>query len=415
MSFLKQGFRQRACRPTTHCGPLREPAVKPIKLLMVEDNEDGTVGGSHICLRNLVTHLDPSSIRPIVLFYQENRVAAELRAHGIPVHIWETQRRDERQPGPGAFRRVIQALRQVRAILRRIHFLVRHRIDVVTMNNSPGVGFDDWLPAAKLTGTRAVSHVRIHFDEPRRPLWRRLQRSFDHYITISATMQGLLRERGYPMDQAAIIFDTIDEKDLVGRLRREPREVREELGVPGGCMLVVMVGHLRRWKGQDAVLRSLALLPPAIRDQIVVAFAGGVGSNETYRLELLELIRVHGLERSVRLLGERKDVPDLMRASDVVLHASTLPEPFGLVVLEGMLMGRPVVASRSGGPLEIITPGTGLLFDPSIPDELASILTRLLAEPESREQIGTNGKERAQYFGTVEQTARQVEALYRTL
>jgi glycosyltransferase involved in cell wall biosynthesis len=113
----------------------------------------------------------------------------------------------------------------------------------------------------------------------------------------------------------------------------------------------------------------------------------------------------------VRFLGERTDAAEIMAAADIVLHASTSPEPFGLVLIEAMLLGRPVVASALGGPLEIVTPGAGLLFDPTQPEALAAILARLAADPVLRAQLGEAGLRRAGEF-TVARTAGAIEVLY---
>jgi glycosyltransferase involved in cell wall biosynthesis len=107
-------------------------------------------------------------------------------------------------------------------------------------------------------------------------------------------------------------------------------------------------------------------------------------------------------------------VPDIMNAADVVLSASTAPEPFGLVVVEGMAVGKPVVATRHGGPAEIITPGAGLCFDPASPEELGSLLEALLESPELRSALGRGGRERAAAF-PVSRAVAGVERVYTEL
>jgi glycosyltransferase involved in cell wall biosynthesis len=113
----------------------------------------------------------------------------------------------------------------------------------------------------------------------------------------------------------------------------------------------------------------------------------------------------------VAFLGQRDDVPDIMSAADVVLNASTAPEPFGLVVVEGMAVGRPVVATRHGGPAEIVTPGAGLCFDPGSPEELGSLLATLLESPELRASLGKGALARAADF-PVSRAVAGVERVY---
>ncbi len=121
-----------------------------------------------------------------------------------------------------------------------------------------------------------------------------------------------------------------------------------------------------------------------------------------------------GLAGQVRLLGQRSDLPDLMRAADVVLHTSVRPEPFGLVVVEAMALGRPVLASRLGGPAEIISEGAGLLFDPSKPEDLGRLLLQLLEEPALRDRLAARAEERAEVFD-VRRTVAGVQGCYEAL
>jgi len=116
----------------------------------------------------------------------------------------------------------------------------------------------------------------------------------------------------------------------------------------------------------------------------------------------------------VRFLGERADVPDLMNAADIVLHASTVPEPFGLVIVEAMALGKPVIAASAGGPTEILTPRLGLMFDTDRPEELAQHLTQLADDPGFRELLGARARERAREF-SVTPMVRATEDLYAEL
>jgi glycosyltransferase involved in cell wall biosynthesis len=152
-----------------------------------------------------------------------------------------------------------------------------------------------------------------------------------------------------------------------------------------------------------------------VRERLQVFFVGSAPAGAcNYRDSLEATIRSCGLEGCARLLGQRDDVAELMNASDLVLHASTLSEPFGLVVIEGMSLGKPVLASRLGGPSEIFSDGDGLTFDPASPGDLARQLTRLVEAPELRRTIGRAARERARAFG-VESTVKKIQRVYASL
>lgn len=155
------------------------------------------------------------------------------------------------------------------------------------------------------------------------------------------------------------------------------RAVRDELGdrasfVIGAC------GRLAPWKGQHVVIAALAALPDAVAWIIGRALFGEDRYAETLRIQAKEL----GVLGRVRFLGEREDVPVLLRAADVVVHSAVEPEPFGRVVVEGMLARRPVIAANAGGVPEIIRHGeTGWLTLPGDPGALAEAVGVVRALP----------------------------------
>ena len=380
------------------------------RVLLVEVNEDGTAGGSHQCLFDIARTLDPARFTPLVLFYQNNRFAERLNKLGIRTLIWEAERERERPPAR-PLRRLKQAVRLWQAIRRRIRLLRSERIDLVHMNNAPAIGYHDWLPAAKLSRIPILSHARLQFRTPRY-VWRRLSRSFDHVVAISREIERFSLGQGIPPARLTQIYDGIDVAELCASVQRTPEEVRGEFGVNADGILVAMVGHLRPWKGQDVALDAVRRLDPSLRERLKLVFVGGVGrGDEPYAVTLRNTVERHGLGSVVSFAGERTDAASIMHAADIVLHASTRPEPFGLVVVEGMALGRAVVAAGSGGPAEIITPDSGVLFDPTRPDELAGVLASLMRDPEARQRLSAGARRRASDF-SVRQNVAALETLY---
>jgi glycosyltransferase involved in cell wall biosynthesis len=192
----------------------------------------------------------------------------------------------------------------------------------------------------------------------------------------------------------------------------QARRTREELGVPGSAPLVGVFGRLHPWKGQHVALQALAQLP-GVHGIIVGDALFGEGA---YLQQLRERARALAIESRVQFLGFRADVPLLMRSVDVVLHTSAAPEPFGRVIVEGMLAGRPVIATRAGGALEIVEPGvSGLLVTPGDAEDLARSLGMLLGDARLREALGRGARERAERLFTAEAmvtgVARQIEEI----
>jgi glycosyltransferase involved in cell wall biosynthesis len=382
----------------------------PLRILLVEMNEDGTVGGSHQAQYDLVRHLDRSRYEPVVAYYQDNRYVAMMQELGVEVHILEDLRRLERRIRERAGRatRILDVL--AGAIVRRRRFLRDRKIALVHLNNSPATGADDWLPAARLAGLPCVTFSMGNAPGELGPVHRRLASSFDRILVIGEHVRGTYLEQGYPASRLTTTQIGVDLESFRSRMVRAPESVRQEVGVTGDKVMACMVGNLRHWKGQHVVVEALARMDPRVRSGLVILFVGSIGPEfEGYAGGLHRAVERFGLDGCVRFLGGRTDVPDLLGASDLGLHASVVPEPFGLVVVEAMAMGLPVIATSIGAPGRVVTPECGRTFDPSEPGELAGALEELVTNPELRQSLGAAALARADGF----HARRMVEATER--
>ena len=185
--------------------------------------------------------------------------------------------------------------------------------------------------------------------------------------------------------------------------------MRRTLGLSDSVRLVVgLFGRVAPWKGQHLAIEAAARL-----DATALLIVGAPLFGEVaYAEELAGLVERLGLTGRVKLLGFREDIPRLMRAVDVVVHTSTAPEPFGRVLVEAMLVERPVIAADAGGAREIVEEGvTGLLVPPGQPDPLADALRRLLDDPALRLSMGQRGRERAERRFTLRPTLEALDRL----
>ena len=179
---------------------------------------------------------------------------------------------------------------------------------------------------------------------------------------------------------------------------------------------VLCIGRLVPRKGFDTVIRALVGVPEA---ELIIA--GGPAADELAgdpeAARLTRLAERFGVADRVRLVGAvaRPDVPALLRSADLVV-CTPWYEPFGIVPLEAMACGVPVVASAVGGFLDTVVDGaTGTLVPPRRPDRLASAMRRLLAEPFWREAYGTAGVDRARSRYSWNRIAAAILAVYADL
>lgn len=198
-------------------------------------------------------------------------------------------------------------------------------------------------------------------------------------------------------------------------------EARAQLALDPDIPLLGLVGQITPWKGQDDAIRALM----AVRSRYPRAHLLLVGEpkfvdratrfdNRSYLASLHALIDDLGLREAVTFLGERRDVPAVMRALDVLLLPS-VEEPFGRSLIEAMAMGTTVVATDVGGPAEIVVDGiNGLLAPPRDPERWAHAVIELLDDPGRRERLAAAGRATALERFDHRRHAAAISAVYET-
>jgi glycosyltransferase involved in cell wall biosynthesis len=168
---------------------------------------------------------------------------------------------------------------------------------------------------------------------------------------------------------------------------------------PGRIVRVGLVATMARWKGHEVFLRALSMLPKhlPIRGYVIGGPIYSTRSSQYSVGELRNLASGLGLDGKVAFTGYVDEPARAMRALDIVVHASTQPEPFGLVVAEAMACGRPVIASDACGVSEIISENRIRLdHTPGDAGTLAELIARLGADEGLRKSLGANGRRQAE-------------------
>jgi len=391
------------------------------RVLYVEANEDGTVGGSHQALFDVATGLDGSSYDPVVLFYQDNSFVEKLQRSGVEVHLYE-QERSEETSTQRTGNRLAKTKGVLSAIRRRERFLRANRIGLLHLNNSPAVGYDDWLPAARLAGIPCIVNSMLVMScvedvlgngmRLKSAVKRRLAGGFDFVLPVSDYMVAEMQKLRIPTDRIVKVNHGIDAASFLQRVKRDPDEVRLELDVPPGGVLIAMVGNVRAWKGQHVLIAALAELDRATLEGAKIIFAGAATAQDAdYEQSLRDTVAMQSLTDRVAFLGPRSDVPDLLNAADIFVHASTNPEPGGVVVLEAMAAGAAIVAADRGGHVEYLTDGAGRTFDVNVPAQLALILEELIQRPQTRSSLGQNARQRVSEY-SLQRNVDSVQEVY---
>ena len=178
--------------------------------------------------------------------------------------------------------------------------------------------------------------------------------------------------------------------------RRSRADVRSELATPEGTRVIAFAGRFERWKGHDLLLRAAHALRDRPAGDWSIWMCGGKQreSEQGYIAELESYVAEHGLQSRVKFLGQRSDVPDVLRAADIFCQPNTGPEPFGIVFVEALYAGLPIVSTNMGGAAEIVNSACGILTEPN-PAAVAEGLYRLLTDEPLRQTLSGSAPARA--------------------
>lgn len=369
----------------------------------------GVLGGAELSLLDIARHYHDSSE---VLLFSDGAFRERLEDAGVDVRVLPAP------PQVGAVKREsghLQGVLAIPGVLGLVYRLAKlaRRYDVIYANSQKA--FVTCALAGKLVGKPVIWHLRDilseeHFSENHRKLvvWI-ANRMADRVIANSHATAEAFRENGGRPEKVRVVHNGIDSEPFTDIDHGVVASLRQEIGIPD-VPVVGVFSRLAHWKGQHLLLESLPHLPG-----VHALLVGEVlfGEHE-YARELHRRTKALGLEDRVHFLGFREDVPELMSLADVVVHTSLAPEPFGRVIVEGMLAGTPVVASRAGGAVELIEDGTsGRLTKPGDSENLTTVLSQLFADRHLMNDISCSGREWALERFSLKAMIGQVEAQVR--
>jgi glycosyltransferase involved in cell wall biosynthesis len=293
-------------------------------------------------------------------------------------------------------------------------YIRRHRITVLHSTDRPRDAVACVL-LATLTGAKSVIHVHVKCEDWMKRSVRAAMKRVDALVGVSQFVARSLVESGYSAQKTHAVLNAIDLAAWDYRL--DPAPVRRALKIPSDVPVVACAARLFRGKGQDALIRALALVRRDVPNArvLIIGADDRLAMQTSFTAELKSLVSELGLSDHVIFTGYRADMPALLAASDVFALPS-FEEPFGLVYLEAMAMKKPVVALNNGGTPEVVEHGKSGLLSPS--GDLAGLAANLLTlirDPPLRQRMGEYGRRQVETRFTAERMARDTEQIYATL
>jgi glycosyltransferase involved in cell wall biosynthesis len=401
-----------------------------MRVLFVEASSGGVVGGSLTGLYHLIRGLDRERFAPALVLYEHKSIEADLRAIGVPVHHVSRRRVPKqhallhydgyhRAKSVTAVRTVLglgrQTLRlaveEMPAALRLARVIRRVGPDVVHLGNGVRANFDGIL-ACWLTGVRCVCHVKGFEKYGNRERW--VARHIDALVCMTEAVRAHCLQHRVQGHTTHVVYDALDEAAFAPQ--RAAASVRAELGITNGAPCVGVIGNVQEWKGQAVLVEAMARVIEDVPKAHAFIVGGVHRAGRAYHERLQQRIEELHLNGALSATGFRSDVADVINALDVVAHTSVRPEPFGRVILEGMLLGKPVVASAAGGVPELIRDGeTGFLTPPGDAARLAERLIPLLQDAALRQRVGEQARHWAREQFSLERHVAAMSTIYENL
>jgi glycosyltransferase involved in cell wall biosynthesis len=371
-------------RPPTAPAPVRALIVMPVATQR---------GGAELQLQQLIEQRALAGIEPVVAFLCDGPMVEWCRRSGVPALVIDA----------GRFRQARKLARTVRELVR---LLREQRSEVV-------IG---WMGKGQLYGGAAAAVAGVP------SMWMQVQiasrsSAIDRLatmlpaksiVTVSRTVDDSQR-RLRPRRSTTVIYPGVDTTRFDAGRIGEQRDVRRRLGLPEDAPIFGSVGRLDRWKGFDVLLDAVPGVLERHPQATMVLVGGRHELDPAYADDLHDQAAGLGQNGRVRLVDQQPNPEEWMHAMDVFVHTSD-NEPFGMVVIEAMALGKPVIASTAGGPTEVITPGVdGVLSPYGDHTALSSAIAGLLDDGDLRRRAGNAARRRAQDF-SVEIFARQFGA-----
>lgn len=356
--------------------------------------------GAETMLLNLLRHLDRERFAPTVAFFAGGPFRDEVESLGVEVRALEGS---ARLRNPIGWRDHIRSIRgAIRASQAALVHANGEKMSIFTARaaRAEGVASIAWLHDAPGSGGLAGVGAQLAMAVMR----------CDAVVTCSAWMAAAFN-RTFGIHAQAII-NGLD-------LARLPDpgtaidEIKELRGWPADSIIVTHAARLQRWKGTEVFLEAAARLKEPSQLRFLVVGGALYGREKSYAEGLRARADGMGLGERLAFTGYRPDALRLIAGSHIVVHCSLRSDPFPTVVLEGMALGKPVVATRTRGPEEAITDtATGFLVPPGDPGAIASVVEALARSPELRSRVGDAARVSAHERYSAARMADEFGALY---
>lgn len=378
----------------TPAKPGKAAAAKPL-LIYIHGSAE-LYGSDKVMLNLACACLADGDFAPVVLLHEDGPLRRALIDAGVEVHVGSVAKISRAMFGLAAPLRLAQAARSACADLDAV--AAGRAVGLVYSNTLAVLGGAVWARRRKLPHLWHVHEIiRKPWAVQRGLAWLANRLSDAVICNSQQTAAWLLSQEPGLKSRCHVVFNGMP--DFPAPRPEQARIFRSRMGAAADDVLVTVAGRLNHWKGQDLLIEALHQLRLQGKgERLRLAIVGDVYAGQhVIRERLLQQVEQSGLQERVQFLPFVTDIQSVWMATDIAAVPSLEPEPFGMVAIEAMACGLPVVAAAHGGLLDIVTPEeTGLLFQPCNAQALALALDRLAGDAVLRRRMGLAGAARQQ-------------------
>jgi len=388
-------------------------------------------GGSVISLYELLRELDTDIYEPFVLFQEKNYHYNQFQKLGIKLYHIDRKSNSEFNPkqtnrdiakalnhysnflstGYREAKQIYLTLKNELPHISKIYSIIKNeKINVVHHNSN---FFKNRLSVlvAKFLNIPQIGHMRMFHSLTL--IDQYLVRHINFFIYISKAIEDWYLKQGIHQKKGSVIYNPF--KIINSRSKVNNSTIRKELGISNEDFLICNISRIDWWKGHKYFIDAVDQVLKFNRNvkALIVGSVDPTNKCQKYYQNLLKQVEKLNLSNHIFFTGYRNDIYDIMQASDVIIHSASEPEPFGRVIVEGMLAGRPVIATDAGGVKDIIDDQvSGLLVPPKNEDAMAKAIQFIMQNPEGSQQIAKNGRRIAKSRFSAYEHVNKVQNLY---
>jgi len=360
-----------------------------IKTILFLSTSSGP-GGAEQVISNLASSMDPAKYRGVLCVFRPGWLQERTHSRGVPTYVIPTQ-----------------GMTDWRWARRFRDLLIDEHVDLIHAHE-----FDANVQGAAVAAYLGIPLVAtVH---GKHYFWEKLRRRLayrwvSHRATMVAVSEDLKRfiveNVGIDSTRITVLYNGVNVPPIPDLADIEA--CKREMNLPDSDRVIGVVGNLYPVKGHQYLIDAIPAVLETYPDTSFV-FAGR-GHLES---DLKQQVSRLGLDKRVHFLGLRQDIPRILALLDVFVLPS-LSEGLSMAILEAMMAGKPVIATRVGGNPEIVIDGeTGFLVPPKESHALAESLITLLKDRHLAAEFGEQGKRRAQRQFSLQTMVNAYQSLY---